>query len=720
MRVGFKGSISEFLREGNRVVSELMASGQTYCVLRDQGKAWVKEVEFLQEALRDYCDDGRIYFEYDIPRMAKRADVVVLARGILFVIEFKVSLLPGERDLRYEFSASDQVDEYAHDFAYFHSLSHTCPILPIVFDNAAVNVDDPIALNDGSVYKVVRCNSAEALRRILDDADQTIPPQGRIAEPYMLWECGVYEPTPTIVQAAESLYSDHTVEEITRSGAGAEGINNATTAINSIVDYAKQNHKKVICFLTGVPGAGKTLVGLNLVTSRNGSDENRVFLSGNYPLVKVLQESIIRNRANAYDVLRKNAKNCGVNSLTEAQRAELEGLGISFEADKVKGKITRKSLDAMIGVKIQLVSRFRSGYDEDASAPNEHVFVFDEAQRAWSAAKLLSDEKRTDSMSEPDILLSYLDRHDDWCVAVALVGGGQDIHDGEAGIIEWYRALGDKFADWEIYLAQEDQTDEFAMMQHTHHETIHIDDRLYLNHPMRSFRAMRVSEFVEAILSGNAQGARLILDDLSRPGEDGRVQFPVFVCRDLEVAKQKVRSMAHGLERYGSLISARAKRLRHYGLFSLGQDFNQIAWFLDGKASIDSSYSMEVAASEFKVQGLEIDYSLVGWDGDFMFDEASGSFKCQNFSTSSGRWEDMTGAGAETKKRYLTNAYRVILTRARQGMVIYIPTGDLSGTDATVPSGVYDPTYRFLHEAVGIKEVSENIDESVPPAFIEE
>ncbi len=706
MKTGYKNSIKGFLENSDKVVTDLMAYGRTYCVLRDQGQAWVKEVEFLKMALAQYDDEGRIYFEYDIPRMAKRADVVVLARGILFVLEFKISLLQGEKDKAYDSAGIDQVDDYAHDFSYFHSKSHSCPIVPILIDNAAVAVNDSISVNDCAVYKVVRCNSPESLIEIMKKSDSEIPKDNRLHEPYSDWELGTYEPTPTIVQAAEALYANHTVDEITRSGAGATGIKNATEAINSIIATARKDRKKVICFLTGVPGAGKTLVGMNLVASRNGDNENRVFLSGNYPLVKVLQEALIRNRKKAFEILRDKARAGNQDALSEDQKKLLDGTGIVFDNDKVKGRISRRNIESKVVTKIQLVAHFRSGYDEGASPPNEHVFVFDEAQRAWSAKKLLTDEHRTDGMSEPDILMSYLDRHDDWCVAIALVGGGQDIHDGEAGINEWYKTLSNKFSEWHVCLAKEDDSLEFKLLRDLHPENLMIDPCLHLDHPMRSFRAKRVSDFVEALLIGESglKEAQAALADLKSVGEYGRVQFPVYLCRDLEKGKSKLRSIAIGTERYGTLISARARRLRHYGLVALDRDFNQIAWFLDGKESIDSSYSMEIAATEFKVQGLEIDYALVGWDGDFMYDKKTGKFKCQNFSVADGCWYEINGNGAEEKKRYLTNAYRVILTRARQGMVIFIPEGDVTHRDRTVPPDVYNSTYDFLKK-VGIEEL---------------
>lgn len=712
MKTGYKGTLRDFLGNPGRVLNDLSLSGRTYCVVREQAKTWGEEVKMLEMVLGGLEPNGRIYFEYDIPRMAKRADVVLLLNGILFVLEYKIDQTPDEGTVSFNATDSDQVEDYAYDFAYFHSKSHACPIVPVLIDTHARDVDDPLRVSDCNVYDVLRCKTPEKLRAIIEHAIASIPQADRVTD-YDDWERGVYEPTPTIVQAAEALYADQTVKEITRSGAGAEGIRNATDAINAIISDAQTNGKKVICFLTGVPGAGKTLVGMNLVASRDVGGANRVFLSGNYPLVKVLQEALTRNRLETLDVI-KGRMQAG-EQLTDRQQELANAAGLCQKITygrrggakiSVKGRVRREDVEREVKVKIQLVPHFRSGFDEGAEAPNEHVFVFDEAQRAWSAERLQSKEKRSDGMSEPDILLSYLDRHQDWCVAIALVGEGQDIHDGEAGIGEWYKALANKFVGWTVCGAGPDTSPEYLQMQETHQTSIRINPELYLSHPMRSFRAQQVSDFIEALLKGEKglMEARSGLASLRSIGEDGRIRFPVFVTRNLDDAKQKVQMMAHGNERYGILISASARRLRHYGLWAQERDFNQIRWFLDGKDSIDSSYSMEIAASEFKVQGLEIDYALVGWDGDFMYDPTSGEFVCQKFGVSDGRWSAIDGNNAEAERRHLTNAYRVILTRARQGMVIYVPTGDVSGRDQTIPTAVYNSTYDFL-KSIGIPEL---------------
>ena len=293
-------------------------------------------------------------------------------------------------------------------------------------------------------------------------------------------------------------------------------------------------------------------------------------------------------------------------------------------------------------------------------------------------------------------------------MAIALVGTGQDIHDGEAGIEEWYETLSstENFHDWEIYTAAETDTQAFQNMKLFHTDRFHLNTALHLDHPMRSFRAKDVSTFIEAMLDGRSgiENAKQALKKLNEIGDDGRVCFPLYITRDVEAAKNKIRSMAKGSERYGALISSKAKRLRRYGLFALGQDFDQVAWFLDDKNSIDSSFSMEVAASEFKVQGLEIDYALVGWDGDYKYDPNTGCFICRKFSVSKGEWMPISGQEADIEIRHLINAYRVILTRARQGMVIFVPTGDISKKDKTVPPEAYDETYEFL-KSIGISEL---------------
>lgn len=722
MRAGYSSTIGKFLKDTN-VVGCLSVASANYCVLRTQTQAWEKEDTMLKEALVSFEPTGHIYFEYDIPRMAKRADVVVLINGVLFVLEFKVDLgVDAENQGSFSLADCDQVSDYAHEFSYFHSESHFCPIVPILVDTGAKDLpeEDSLEVDDYNVYKVLRCNSKEKLISIITSALIQIPQEARLKD-YAAWENGVYEPTPTIVEVAETVYAEHTVEEISRSGVGAQGIKNATNAINAIIKDAYENKKKVICFLTGVPGAGKTLVGINLVSARQDIEANRVFLSGNYPLVKVLQTALVRNRSNTIDLVKARMRAGEVEQLTENQKNSLAGLDIRVDGKpnrkgvySVKGSIKKGELERQVKTKIQLVPNFRKEYDRTTTPPNEHVFIFDEAQRAWDAIQVKRKEKRTDGMSEPDILLSYLNRHQDWCVAVALVGTGQDIHNGEAGISEWYKALTAKFPDWEICLAAIDNSTEFDAMRETHKELIRLNPDLHLKHPMRSFRAQQISDFVEALLIGKKglDSAKVLLQELLAKGDDGRVKFPIYLTRNLSCAKNKIKEMAKGSERYGILISSRAKRLRYYGLFSSGNEFDQVAWFLDGKTSINSSYSMEIAGWEFKVQGLEIDYAIVGWDGDYKYDNTSGKFVCQRFAPSKAKWiplkdekdEDDESESVETRCRHLINAYRVILTRARQGMILFVPTGDITGKDKTVLPETYDSTYEFL-KSIGIPEL---------------
>lgn len=721
MRAGYVTTITEFLKDSN-VVGRLSVASRNYCVLRTQCHAWEKEVLMLKEVLLSIGTEGRIYFEYDIPRMAKRVDVVVLIEGVLFVLEYKVDLgVDSNKCEGFSFADCDQVSDYAHEFSYFHSESHFCPIVPILIDTGVKKLKsiDSLEIEDHNVYRVLRCNSKESLASIIRGALYQIPKENRL-NGYDVWEKGVYEPTPTIVEVAETVYSEHTVEEISRSGIGAQGIKKATDAINAIIKDAYENKKKVICFLTGVPGAGKTLVGINLVSNRKDVEANRVFLSGNYPLVKVLQTALVRDRVAMIDLLKERLKVGEKDQLTENQKKMMEEINISVSETpdkkglyKIKGGIKKETIERQVKTKIQLVSNFRSEYDVTEAPPNEHVFIFDEAQRAWDATQVKSKEKRSDGMSEPDILLSYLERHLDWCVAVALVGDGQDIHNGEAGISEWYKALAQKFIGWEINVASKEHDKEFVEMYITHADSIKINPDLYLKHPMRSFRSKQISDFVEAILRGKngVEDAKKILKDLSAKGEDGRVRFPIYITRDFDLAKKKIREMAKGSERYGALISSKAKRLRHYGLFALENDFDQVAWFLDGKESINSSYSLEIAGSEFKVQGLEIDYALVGWDGDYKYDGAKEEFICQNFSVSKAKWVPLSDKADESvtiKRRHLINAYRVVLTRARQGMIIFVPTGDITGRDKTVLPETYNGTYNFL-KSIGIHELKSDV-----------
>jgi hypothetical protein len=474
------------------------------------------------------------------------------------------------------------------------------------------------------------------------------------------WEKGRYHPTPTIIEAAMALYNNHSVANISRSDASAINLSQTSEAVSEIIRNSKENSEKAICFVTGVPGAGKTLVGLNIATTHiNKEDElYSVFLSGNGPLVAILQEALARDKV-------KRAQNKG---------------------EKIKKGTARSDVKAFI----QIVHHFRDEGLKDGSPPVEHVALFDEAQRAWTleqTAKFMKEKKgKSDfKMSEPEFLISCLDRHPDWAVVVCLVGGGQEINTGEAGISEWIEALERSFPDWKIYisnrLADSEYNAENILKKIKHRPNVDYSESLHLSVSMRSFRAENVSLLVKQILDLEKEKARNTLLELND-------KYPIVITRNLTKAKQWLKSKARGTERYGIVVSSQAQRLKPYAI-DVKSPIDPIHWFLDGKEDVRSSYYLEDVATEFHVQGLELDWACVAWDGDFRY--------------STNGWEQYSFVGSKwnhihkpERKLYLKNAYRVLLTRARQGMVIVVPSGDAD--DPTRNPDYYNSTFEYLKE----------------------
>jgi hypothetical protein len=434
------------------------------------------------------------------------------------------------------------------------------------------------------------------------------------------------------------------------------------------VKDARAKKHKVICFVTGVPGAGKTLVGLNLAT-RRGSDEptHAVFLSGNGPLVAVLREALTRD---------------------EVARRKMLGEKIR------KGKIG-ESVKAFI----QNVHHFRDDAMIDSTKPPiEHVVIFDEAQRAWNqrqTANFMARKKKRPgfSQSEPEFLISYMDRHQDWAVVVCLVGGGQEINTGEAGISAWLNAVNSQFPDWDVHISSKLADSEYAaghaLDKIGDRPRTSFDDCLHLAVSMRSFRAENVSAFVKALLDCQKAQAQDTLRDIL-------VRYPIAMTRNLTAAKQWIRSRARGTERYGMVASSKAMRLKPHAI-DIRVSVDPVHYFLNDNDDTRSSYYLEDAATEFQVQGLELDWVCVNWDGDFRFNDSGWSY--HDF-----RGKSWCNISNPDNRNYLRNAYRVLLTRARQGMVLFIPPGD--SNDRTRLAEHYDSTFNYFRE-LGIPEIAE-------------
>ena len=614
-----------------------------------QKLAWKAEIQILKCQLEEFRGD--VIFEYTIPRMGHRVDTVCIIEGIIFLFEFKVG------DNEHKKATIDQVMDYALDLKYFHEESKRRYIVPIcVSTKASVQKNEYNCCSDG-IYNAILCNEnniGDNIHNIL------LQVQGKTLDG-RTWIDSRYAPTPTIIEAAQSLYRNHGVDDISRNDAGAKNLTITTKAISNIIEDCKKNNRKAICFVTGVPGAGKTLAGLNIANERHhfDEDEHAVFLSGNGPLVDVLQNALAIDRAKREKITKSNA-------LRETK------------------------------VFIQIIHKFRDEALTTSYAPVEKVAIFDEAQRAWNKESLTDFMKRKKGIpefnqSEPEFLISIMDRHEDWAVIICLVGGGQEIYNGEAGIQDWFSTLSEKYLDWEIYLSDKITDSEYVgnsdVSTMLHNREYQCISDLHLGVSLRSFRSEKLALFVKCLLDEEIELAKETYEELKK-------SYLVLITRKFDVAKNWVKKKARGTERYGLLASSEGKRLRAEGIW-VPSEINHVGWFLNEKDNVDSSYYLEVAASEFKVQGLEIDYAVLAWDADLRY--TSNGFDYFKFRGT--KWNHVN---QEQRQHYLKNAYRVLMTRARQGLIIYIPEGDEE--DPSRLTEYYEGTYQYLKH-VGIKEI---------------
>ncbi len=653
----YSNSIAIFIKSDMDEIIGKLTRNSDFDLGQNQRDAWIEEINVLQKVLASYS--GSIYFEYSIPRMGKRIDIILIIEQVIFILEFKVG------DKEFSSSAVDQVWDYALDLKNFHSSSHNHFIAPILIATNAKNVIPIISLTPQSdkILFPIKSN-VETLQRVIDDT--LVLSDGGVAINMIEWERGRYCPTPTIVEAAMALYRGHSVENISRSDAGAINLTQTSEVVSEIIKFSRDKSRKSICFVTGVPGAGKTLVGLNIANKHidKKNDLYSVFLSGNGPLVAILREALTRDK-------------------------------VSHEKEK-GNKITKG--DAMRNVKlfIQNVHNFRDDCLRDEKPPIEHVALFDEAQRAWNleqTANFMQRKKgRSDFIqSEPEFLISCLDRHPDWAVVVCLVGGGQEINTGEAGISEWIECLNCSFPEWDIYVSSRLTDSEYGagkiLDKIKTHKNVFTKDELHLSVSMRSFRAEHVSLLIKQILDKEVREAQKTLARV-------RSKYPIVITRDISKAKEWLKKQARGSERYGMVISSQAERLKPHGVF-VKSPMDPIHWFLDGKEDVRSSYYLEDVATEFDIQGLELDWSCVLWDADFRYTEDD--WDCRSFVGS--KWNYIKKA---ERRMYLKNSYRVLLTRARQGMVIVIPPGD--PLDPTRNPDFYNPIFSYLRN-IGFKEI---------------
>lgn len=654
----YSDSITDFLKKSSESIIGEIALTNKFGNNQNEVFAWENQIQILKESL--IGKEGYLFFEFSVPRMGKRIDCLLIVQNIIFVLEFKV----GEKE--YLNHNLEQVWDYALDLKSFHQPSHDSILIPILIATKALHskIQFQSTSHNDFLFNPIKTNSQD-LGFAIDQALKTLGQNEKTID--SSYAKGSYQPIPTIIEAAVSLYKNHTVEEITKSDSDAKNLNKTTRYISDQIRKAKSQRKKVICFVTGVPGAGKTLVGLKVATDHLDKElgDSSVYLSGNGPLVAVLQEALARDKVS--------------------------------QEKSVGNRITKS--EALKGVKsfIQIIHHYRDEYLRDQSAPYDHVAIFDEAQRAWTKEQTVNFMTRKKGIldfdsSEPEFLISCLDRHKDWAVIVCLVGGGQEINTGEAGISEWIKAVKTKFKDWETHISPHLFESEYdavdSILELKTGAKVVFNPDLHLGVSMRSIRAEKLSQFVKHLLDLNKAESRQMLQSFHN-------QYPIVLTRSIEKAKNWLKEKARGSERYGIVVSSQAYRLKPLAI-DVKSPINPVHWFLNGKDDIRSSYFLEDVATEFQVQGLELDWACVTWDGDLRYSNSG----WKTFSFKGNKWQKIN---KEERQKYLVNAYRVLLTRARKGMIILIPEGN--SEDHTRNPEFYDNTFEYF-KSLGLQTIS--------------
>lgn len=671
-------------------------------------EAWRAEITILKQVLSRNSDwNGQIIFEYDIPRLGKRVDAILLLNGIVFCLEFKV----GESKILE--ADVDQVLDYALDLKNFHRYSRDAIIVPVLIAtqyNASSDVIQMSVYDDRVVNPLV--TGMQGITKILNEVLDNFPNEVPINPN---WIISPYAPTPTIIEAARSLYENHSVENITRHEADQVSTDRTIAYILKVIHESKSKQQKSICFVTGVPGAGKTLVGLDVAIkqtyqghSEPVKDEGAVYLSGNGPLVAVLTEALAQDNLDRCKKIGEKKK------LSDSRREVSKSIQMIHRyRDNMLAKINNPVENGVLEIDPQKAVKMETaGYGEV-----EHVAIFDEAQRSWTHKRLADYLKRGGTygnklkvpnfpMSEAAFLIWSLDQREDWATIVCLVGGGQEINTGEAGIAEWIHAINEQFPHWQVFISPRLTDAEYAEGKVNEllkdNPNVTFADDLHLGVSLRSFRAEKLSAFVHALLSFDSSASSLY--------QEIKDKYPIMLTRDMNKARKWLHEKVRGTERTGVLVTKESARFKPLGVHILPPgDENAVHWFLEDKTDTRSSNYLEDAATEIQVQGLELDYTCLLWDADMRYENGAWHFYRFNGQT---KWVEQTG-NSESKQdllKYMLNAYRVLLTRARSGMVICVPSGNANQTrtgfweDSTRLPAYYDGTYQYL-KSLGIEEL---------------
>ena len=671
-------SVRDFLSESNNSIKGKLDKGATQHVRiwTIQFDSWESSIEILKAHLANICikhtdaNNWTILLEYEIPRLLTRIDAVIIANDLIFIIEFKYDRKT------FELADKRQVEDYALDLKDFHLESRERTIIPILLAPLGPNISTNSGDNSNLVQETIKANDRNLSEKIIssyhlnhNDTNQTIDA--------IEWENSVYSPTPTIIQAAQALFAGQKVESITTYGAA--NLSLTTKYVINVIENAKRNKKKIVCFVTGVPGAGKTLVGLNIIHREEFIEENKssaAYFSGNGPLVAVLKEALARDEYNREKV--------------------------NYFSDKALKKPSKSDSIQKIKSKIQNIHTFIKDNVRKQVAPYESITIFDEAQRCWDAtnfynkavqSRVENEKKILIRKSEAEIIFEIMDRREDWAVIIALVGNGQEINTGEAGISEWGRVLKEKYNHWQVHISPEllfgDPNNSINTLFEKKPNNINIqtNESLHLSVSQRSFKANNLNDWVNAVLDNEPDKAKELYSTISE-------NYKIFITRDLLQAKSWLTKLKHGNKRIGLVASSGGLRLRPYGI-NTREEINVPYWFLNDENDVRSSYYLEIVATEYKIQGLEIDWAGICWDGDLRRDNDKWDYK----SFTGTKWGNVN---QPQDQQFLLNKYRVLLTRAREGMIIWVPEGDKD--DTTRSPKIYDPIYSYLVDC-GVKEI---------------
>lgn len=651
MPAWFRGTLSDFVHaEPRAIAAELtaVATQRSLSPTPESFEAWDGSVRLLQGTASDLiarepqASRWHVLLEFEVPRRSRRIDAVLLADDMIFVLEWKVG------SFRFDRAALWQTEQYALDLRDFHAASRGRCVVPVLIaSDAPVQSGVTPVLNERLAQEVQTVHPG-GLSDLLLRWWRAGHLSGSVPIDAEAWETAAYRPTPNIIEAARALYERHDVRDISLSG--AQNLDATVDAVLDLVRTCREENRRGIAFITGSPGSGKTLAGLQVVHSPEmfgETDAAGVFLSGNMPLVEVISAAIANSAASQGRTKR------------EAQRE--------------------------VRTFIQHAYLFRNAHaEEQDSLPPEHVVLFDEAQRAWDAKQVSSWTRGASSRSEPQILLDVMSRVPDWAVLIAMVGGGQEINRGEAGLGEWGRALTAAHPDWLVraspaVLPGAPEPPGGRLFNEIPAEMdVRHDERLHLRMNVRSPRAERLNLWVDELLALNVEAARAAFPD---PHE-----YPMVITRSLEAAKQWARAVSDEQQRMGLVASAEARRLRAWGVDTrvLRQEKGWADWFLKPRGDVRGSDQLEVAATNFDCQGLEIDWAVVCWGNDLVPEQRFGRAAWRTRRFLGSRWT----RASEERSRYIVNGYRVILTRARRGQVIWVPSPD--GSDATLPPEDFD------------------------------